>query len=324
MPVDIVRLFDSDLYAMSNGDEFKAAFTLWGKAFLQVPAGSLPDDDRILAHLSGAGSRWSKVRGVALKGWIKCTDGRLYHSVVSEKALSAWEARKAQRSRTGAARAARALKNRQHAPGSTDEPNGNENGTAEPVTSSVTEDVTGSKGQGEGQGELRREDSGATHLPPATTVGNAPKGANDDLFGAAPPASPTPDARAYLFGWGLDTMKAMTGRTDDAVRRWLGKLLKALHDDAALLNGLIQQTVDNRPIDPTAWLSGAVRDRAGPGHAGKPEAFGHIAESPEAAFLRRYENGEIDEAGNEIRSAGAAPAPRDDGFAGVTLDGEAA
>lgn len=99
MPVDLVRLFDSDIYALSSGEEFKAAFTLWGKAFLQVPAGSLPDDDRVLAHLSGAGARWKRVKDMALKGFVKCSDGRLYHPVVCDKAREAWSHRLRQRER---------------------------------------------------------------------------------------------------------------------------------------------------------------------------------------------------------------------------------
>lgn len=106
MPLDLVRLFDSDLYALSSGDEFKAALTLWGKSFYQIPAGSLPDDERLLAYLSGA-RRWPAVKDMALRGWIKCADGRLYHPIVAEKAAEAWAARLARRARTEAARAAR-------------------------------------------------------------------------------------------------------------------------------------------------------------------------------------------------------------------------
>jgi 5-methylcytosine-specific restriction endonuclease McrA len=99
MPLDVVRIGDSDLFALSTGDEFKAAVSLWCKSWLQVPAASLPDDQRILAHLSGAGSRWAKVAPMALRGWVKCSDGRLYHAVVAEKAREAWKHREAQRLR---------------------------------------------------------------------------------------------------------------------------------------------------------------------------------------------------------------------------------
>lgn len=135
MPLDIVRLFDSDLYALSSGDEFKAALTLWGKAFLQVPAGSLPSDDRILAHLSGAGVRWAKLRPMALRGWVLCSDGRLYHPVVSEKARDAWRIRCERRTRTEAARRARhTAKNEPEQPAA--------EALSGSVTTSVTENVT--------------------------------------------------------------------------------------------------------------------------------------------------------------------------------------
>lgn len=93
MRLDTSRLLDSDLFALSTGDEFKAAVALWCKSWAQAPAGSLPKDERILAHLSGAGSKWKRVRDMALRGWVECSDGRLYHAVVAEQALAAWEER---------------------------------------------------------------------------------------------------------------------------------------------------------------------------------------------------------------------------------------
>lgn len=164
MPLDIVRLFDSDLYALSTGDEFKAALTLWGKAFLQRPGGSLPDDERILAHLSGAGTRWKSVREMALRGWIKCSDGRLYHPTVAEKAKEAWDSRLARRARTEAARAARhgakAASDTGSAPPVASSVTENvAEQDAESVTTSVTENVTGSKGtEQNGTEEVRKKD----------------------------------------------------------------------------------------------------------------------------------------------------------------------
>ena len=99
MPIDTVRLLDSDLFALADGEQFKAAVRLWCKAWHQVPASSLPDDDRILASLSGMGRLWLKVRPMALRGFFKCADGRLYHPVIAEKALEAWDRRIAQRAR---------------------------------------------------------------------------------------------------------------------------------------------------------------------------------------------------------------------------------
>ena len=169
MPLDLVRLFDSDLYAISTGDEFKAAFTLWGKSFLQRPSASLPADDRVLAHLSGAGSTWKKVRDMALHGWVKCSDGRLYHPVVAEKAREAWQSRLALRARTEAARQARlAKRNNEHESVTTDNVTLSVTETATTsVTDNVTTNATQSKGQGQGQGQDREERKKEFSPPPS-------------------------------------------------------------------------------------------------------------------------------------------------------------
>lgn len=93
MPLDCIRLLDSDLFAISTGDEFKAAFSLWAKSWNQIPAASLPSDERVLAHLSGAGKDWVNVKEVAMRGWVLCSDGRWYHPVVAEKAIEAMSMR---------------------------------------------------------------------------------------------------------------------------------------------------------------------------------------------------------------------------------------
>lgn len=91
MPLDCARLLESDTFALTTGDEFKAALTLWCRSWSQVPAASLPDDERILAKWVGVSlSEWRGLKEQALRGWILAMDGRLYHPVVAEKALTAW------------------------------------------------------------------------------------------------------------------------------------------------------------------------------------------------------------------------------------------
>lgn len=107
MPMEFGRLFSSDTWTLSNDAEKVAAITLWGKSWAQVPAGSLPDDDRLLAAHSGAGQRWKRVKEMALRGWRKADDGRLYHPVVCEKALEAWLGKLADRLSSGAGNAKR-------------------------------------------------------------------------------------------------------------------------------------------------------------------------------------------------------------------------
>lgn len=92
MELDVRRLRDSKFAASADGEAFRAGILLWCAAWHQVPAASLPDDDVELANLAGYGrvvKEWKKVREPALHGFVKCSDGRLYHPVIAEKALSA-------------------------------------------------------------------------------------------------------------------------------------------------------------------------------------------------------------------------------------------
>lgn len=110
MPLDVKRLRDSDLSVLAPGDAFRAAVLLWCASWHQVPAASLPKDDRLLANLAGYGrdlKGWALVRADAMRGFQECSDGRLYHPVVAEKAIEADEQRNKQRNRTAAATSAR-------------------------------------------------------------------------------------------------------------------------------------------------------------------------------------------------------------------------
>ena len=108
MPLDVVRLLDSDTLALSTGDEFKAAFQLWCRAWKEVPAASLRNDDRILARAAGVAlSEWQTIKAAALRGWVECDDGRIYHPVVAEKALRAWIERIGYQDRSAKAQSSR-------------------------------------------------------------------------------------------------------------------------------------------------------------------------------------------------------------------------
>lgn len=250
MPLDVVRLVDSDLVALSSGDEFKAAVVLWSKAWLQVPAASLPDDDRVLAHLSSTGSRWAKLKGMALRGWVKCSDGRLYHPVIAEKALAAWEGRIAQRARTEAARAARA----QNRKGTTDAASGQSHrnvvgsdreapqSVTEAVTTPVTDNVTGSKYKGEGESKKKEKEEDI----PLPTVAPSPQPAR-----TAPPDGPGDDFDAFWQAYPRKVGK-------HAARKAYGQARKSARADE-LLQALARQRWpdDVRYVPhPATWLHG--------------------------------------------------------------------
>lgn len=110
MPLDVVRLFSSEFHATATDAEWRAGVTLWCKAWHQVPAASLPDNDVALARLAEFGRdlvSWEAVKAKALHGWVKSADGRLYHPVVAGRALEAWIEKLGQRKSSAAGNAKR-------------------------------------------------------------------------------------------------------------------------------------------------------------------------------------------------------------------------
>lgn len=117
MPLDVRRLLSSETWIEAADDPRlgHALMSLWAESWHQVPAGSLPDNDRVLQRLSMCPDvkEWRRIRERALAGWRRCSDGRLYHPVVVEKAQESWTHKVAQRERTALATAARERKRRE-------------------------------------------------------------------------------------------------------------------------------------------------------------------------------------------------------------------
>lgn len=107
MPLHVARLRDSDLAAEESPESCWYAVLLWAASWHQVPAASLPDNDAVLAKLIGLGRdvrTFRRHKAAAMRGFVLCDDGRLYHEVVAEQALVAWEGKLQQRWRTECAR----------------------------------------------------------------------------------------------------------------------------------------------------------------------------------------------------------------------------
>jgi len=262
MPLDINRLLTSETWILGSAEECKAALTLWCEAWRQVPAGSLPFDDRMLAFLSRAGDLWPKVRDGVLRSWVRCADGRIYHPVVAEKALEAWEMKRRQRERTRAATEARKSRSAR-APVDVTPPAPERD---DDDTSTVTSDDTSTlrstlrsppdqtrpdqNGEEKNQSSLRSDC--AARRPDATT--------DEVMLEAVPPEQM--DIRTMLWRIGLPVLRRMTGKSDPQARRMIGKWLRDLDDDCRQLGQLIIEASDTRPVDPVAWISRAVETRS--------------------------------------------------------------
>ena len=170
MPLDVARLRDSDLAAEATGDEFRAAVLLWCAAWHQVPAGSLPNDDKVISHLAGYGrapKEWRKIRDGALHGFVLCSDDRLYHPHVADKANEAWnsrakfaEKREQDRERLRKWREERRVSNN----------DGNSDETRFNISSETPEKSDETRGEGtvdsrQGTGEKKKEEKDDGRLP---------------------------------------------------------------------------------------------------------------------------------------------------------------
>src|SRR3954469_14064036 len=103
MPLDVRRLLTSETWIEAADDPKlgPALCSLLFESWHQVPAGSLPDNPRVLAHLAMCtADEWQRISERALAGWQRCSDGRLYHPTVCEKAREGWEHKLARRERT--------------------------------------------------------------------------------------------------------------------------------------------------------------------------------------------------------------------------------
>lgn len=260
LPIDIARLFGSEFHALANDSEWRAGITLWLKSFHQVPAASLPDDDVALARLAELGrdmKTWKRLRDRALHGWVKCSDGRLYHPVVAEKVQEAWKGKQAQRARTCKARInafitrlskatdpvdfahietliSSALQElSQHLPQT----------EFQSVTKSVTDSVTEAKRKREGKGEGKEN----TSVPDGT--------------GGQPPAMTAEErTKRELWRAGKSLLRD-AGLPEAQCGSFVGKLVQDYGD--AIVIDAVRAAVVAQPADPSEYLKATCQRMRG-------------------------------------------------------------
>jgi hypothetical protein len=71
------------------------------------------------------------------------------------------------------------------------------------------------------------------------------------------------DIRADLFGKGLKTLAAITGKTPDSCRSLVGKWLKSVSDEAIHVLAAIEDAERNQIADPVAWISRKLQSHGG-------------------------------------------------------------
>ncbi len=262
MPVDIQRLFNSEFHARTDDAAWRAGVTLWLKSFHQVPSGSVPDDDVSLARLAELGrdvKGWRRIREMALYGWVKCSDGRLYHPVVAEKAAEALAGKKSQRARTAKARLQALLTRLSKTSDTLDCVNieasiqnllgdmsqylsqAENDAISQSVTDSVTEAKRKREGKGEGKGEGK--------------INSVPDGT-----GGPPPKSPDDMTKDEIWAVGKSLL-VQAGMPGAQCGSFIGKLAKDYGEIITL--DAVRATVIERPADPAAFLKAVCQRRKG-------------------------------------------------------------
>lgn len=252
------RLFGSSFHARATDAEWRAGVTLWLKSWDQVPAGSLPDDDIELCRLAELArdlKTWKKVRTGALRGWMLCADGRLYHPVVAEGVNNAIEHKAAQRMKTAKARIAALEKHLKQATDADDIERltgeiarlkqSLSQAAAASVTDRSTDDDTESKRR-EGEEKEKGEGRDSSSVPDGTGAAGA------DLT-TAKPKTTNPDE--IIFGYGVPLL-VVAGSSDKHARSFLAGLRKA-HGDATLIDTL-RDCIRAKPLQPLEWLAKAL------------------------------------------------------------------
>lgn len=267
MPLFITRLRKSKAWLMAKRQPELGFYmiNLWTAAWHEVPAASLEIDDDVLADNAMCDpDTWLLIRDKVLRGWVKCSDGRLYHPVVAERANDAWATRKGFRERLAAVRGKRGKKqatenttsqtteqNTQQSAGQTTEQNterstGQSTGqTTEQSTgqsTGVKERVESREGRGE-RGEERKEDSASLRSAAADAA-----------------LADERDDKTRLWQDGLSILKALTKRGDGPARKLLGRMVDAIGADHVALLAILCRAEIQQPDEPIPWIRAAIED----------------------------------------------------------------
>ncbi len=106
--LDIERIRQSDAWVGCKPHDLRnPMLRLWMESWTQVPCGSLPSNDELLAdHIDMDPKMFRACRDVLLHGWYQAKDGRLYHRVITALVEQMRDLRKADRERKARDRAA--------------------------------------------------------------------------------------------------------------------------------------------------------------------------------------------------------------------------
>ena len=105
--IDLQQVQQSDTWALALPEIRPWLLMLWVASWQQVPCGSMPSDDKVIAARIGMSfDAFMVAKDVLMRGWYMASDGRLYHKTVTERVIAMLDKKKAERDRQAVYRAA--------------------------------------------------------------------------------------------------------------------------------------------------------------------------------------------------------------------------
>lgn len=84
--LDLEQVMQSDTWALAGPEVRPWLLMLWTTAWQQIPCGSMPSDDVLIAARLGMPIKaFQKAKAVLLRGWWLADDGRLYHDTIASR-----------------------------------------------------------------------------------------------------------------------------------------------------------------------------------------------------------------------------------------------
>lgn len=234
--LDLERVMQSDTWALASPDVRPWLLMLWAVAWQQVPCGSMPSDDALIAaRLGMKPASFKKVKSVLMRGWWLADDGRLYHDTITERVKDMLGRKEGERKRKADYRA------RMDAERKASEGHGVPQ-LSHGTDTGQTRESGGSDDTGTGTG------TGTGLLKPTTSVPNGTDAA----------ASLGLTAEQSIFQLAVPWL-VERGVPDRNARSLMGAARKQLGDDGAW--ELAQQFMREKPVEPAAWISAAINAR---------------------------------------------------------------
>lgn len=250
------RLFGSTFHARATDGEWRAGVTLWMKSWDQVPAGSLPTDDIDLCRLAELArdiKTWKKVKDGALRGWVLCTDGRLYHPVVAEGINNAIDHKAKQRAKTAKARVAALEKHLKDA--KTDDERARITEEIRRIQQTVSQGLSQTLKQGPREEKEKGREGNNSSDP--------------DGSGATAPDVPV-EPIDVIFGLGIPLL-VQANVPEKNARSFLGLQRRLAKDDAKVADA-IRACIETKALQPIEFIAGCIK----PGATGKHSGFENL------------------------------------------------